>query len=109
MSNIHRIQWFDQQVRSGNYPNSKLLSEKFEISRRQAQRDIEYMEVSLGAPLLYIAKKRGYGYEDHTYVLPLLYMTEEEKQVLRYLARRYRQYNYENAVKRLMSILGISC
>lgn len=107
MSNIHRIQWFDQQIRSGNYPNSNVLSVKFEISRRQAQRDIEYMEVSLGAPLVYIAQKRGYCYEDHTYVLPFLYMTEEEKQVLKYLARRYRQYNYENAenVKRISRLL----
>ncbi|MDF2663044.1 MAG: transcriptional regulator protein-like protein [Paenibacillus sp.] len=97
MSNMHRIQWFDQQIREGNYPNSSRLAEQFEISRRQAQRDIEYMEYSLRAPLQYIAQKRGYGYEDKTYVLPLLYMTEEEKQVLKFLAFRYRQYDYENA------------
>jgi predicted DNA-binding transcriptional regulator YafY len=97
MSNMHRIQWFDQQIREGNYPNSSRLAEQFEISRRQAQRDIEYMEYSLRAPLEYIARKRGYGYEDKTYVLPLLYMTEEEKKVLKFLAYRYRQYDYENA------------
>lgn len=97
MGNMHRIQWFDQQIREGNYPNSSRLAEQFEISRRQAQRDIEYMEYSLRAPLRYIAQKRGYGYEDKTYVLPLLYMTEEEKKVLKFLAFRYRQYDYENA------------
>ncbi|GFN30821.1 helix-turn-helix transcriptional regulator [Paenibacillus xylaniclasticus] len=97
MSNTHRIQWFDQQVRESRYPNSGHLAERFEISRRQAQRDIEYMTESLRAPLVYDAKRRGYGYSDQTYMLPLLYMTDEEKRVLKYLVHRYRQYNYEHA------------
>ncbi|WP_374017128.1 hypothetical protein ABU162_23500 [Paenibacillus thiaminolyticus] len=78
MSNMHRIQWFDQQIRAGLYPNSSKLAEQFEISKRQAQRCIEYLEVSLRAPLLYVAKHRGYVYEDKAYMLPLLYITEEE-------------------------------
>ncbi|WP_233147144.1 helix-turn-helix transcriptional regulator [Paenibacillus selenitireducens] len=104
---MHRIHWFDQQVRAGTYPNSSHMAEHFEISRRQAQRDLEYMEVSLHAPLLYVAKYRGYCYEDTTYVLPHLYMTEEEKKVLKYLAHRYRQYNYENreSANRIASLL----
>ncbi|MFC7679682.1 helix-turn-helix transcriptional regulator [Paenibacillus sp. GCM10028914] len=108
MSNVHRIQWFDQQIREGKYPNSRLLSLEFEISIRQAQRDIEYMEVSLRAPLMYVAKKRGYCYEDQTYLLPLLYMTEDEKSVLNYLIHRYRSYDYENSasVQRVAHLLG---
>ncbi|WP_422657433.1 helix-turn-helix transcriptional regulator [Paenibacillus sp. EC2-1] len=108
MSNVHRIQWFDQQIRDGKYPNSRLLSLEFEISMRQAQRDIEYMEMSLRAPLTYVAKKRGYCYEDKTYLLPLLYMTEEEKSVLNYLIHRYRNYDYENSasVQRVAHLLG---
>jgi predicted DNA-binding transcriptional regulator YafY len=97
VSNMHRIQWFDQQIREGKNPNSNHLAQQFEISKRQAQRDIEYLGVSLRAPLLYISKNRGYCYEDQTFVLPLLYMTEEEKKVLKFLAFRYKQYNYENA------------
>jgi len=107
ISSIHRIQWFDQQIREERYPNSGQLASRFEISRRQAQRDIEYMESTLRAPLYYDAKRRGYRYEDKTYALPLLYMTEEEKSVLKFLAHRYRQYNYENAeaVKRVAHLL----
>ncbi|WP_232278878.1 helix-turn-helix transcriptional regulator [Paenibacillus sp. 481] len=104
---MHRIQWFDQRIRVGQYPNSNHLAEQFEISKRQAQRDIEYMAASLRAPLQYVAKYRGYSYEDKTYVLPLVYMTEEEKKILKYLAYRYRQYNYENAatVQRIAYLL----
>lgn len=107
MSNMHRIHWFDEQIRSGHFPNSSWLAREFEISRRQAQRDIEYMAISLRAPLVYIAKYRGYCYEDQTYRLPHLYMTEEEQRVLKYLAHRYRHYNYDqsDAVKRVAHLL----
>lgn len=107
MSNMHRIHWFDGQIRSGRFPNSSWLAREFEISRRQAQRDIEYMAISLRAPLVYIAKYRGYCYEDQTYRLPHLYMTEEEQRVLKYLAHRYRHYNYDqsDAVKRVAHLL----
>lgn len=94
---MHRIHWFDTQVRAGNYPNSNHLAEQFEISKRQAQRDLEYMSTSLRAPLLYVSGKRGYCYEDVTYVLPHLYITEEEKKVLQFLAYRYRQYKHDHA------------
>jgi predicted DNA-binding transcriptional regulator YafY len=97
MSNTHRIQWFDQQIREARYPNSNHLAERFEISKRQAQRDIEYMGTSLRAPLVYDAKRRGYSYDDSAYVLPHLYMTEDEKRVLKYLVHRYSQYNYDHA------------
>ncbi|QHT59137.1 WYL domain-containing protein [Paenibacillus lycopersici] len=107
MSNLHRIRWFDGQIREGNYPNSTALAGQFEISKRQAQRDIEYLAYSLSAPLLYVAKYRGYCYEDKTYALPLLYMTEEEQKILNYLARRYREYNYDGApaVNRVANLL----
>ncbi|QUL57448.1 WYL domain-containing transcriptional regulator [Paenibacillus tritici] len=97
MSHIHRIQWFDQQIRNAKYPNSQSLAEQFEISRRQAQRDIEYLAESLRAPLRYVAKQRGYIYEDNSFVLPHLYITDEEQRILKYLAYRYSHYDYENA------------
>lgn len=107
MSNMHRIIWFDERVRSGQFPNSSLLAQHFEISRRQAARDIEYLASSLRAPLQYVAKRRGYCYTNTTFLLPVLYMTAEEKQVLKYLAHRYRNYNYEHGdqVRRVASLL----
>lgn len=80
---MHRILWFDEQVRYGKYPNSGHLSERFEISIRQACRDIEYLTNTLGAPLAYHAKKRGYHYENQTYVLPALMLTAVDIQLMR--------------------------
>lgn len=107
MSHIHRIQWFDQQIRMNGYPNSNDLASQFEISRRQAQRDIEYLAESLRAPLRYVAKQRGYIYEDNSFVLPHLYITDEEQRVLKYLAYRYSHYDYENGstIRRIGGLL----
>ncbi|CAG7617281.1 hypothetical protein PAESOLCIP111_02005 [Paenibacillus solanacearum] len=93
MSNQHRILWFDGQVRLRKYPNSAALARQFEISTRQAQRDIEYMAASMGAPLQYVAKHRGYAYTDDTYVLPNMYLTEQERQVLLFMSYRFEQVN----------------
>ncbi|MHC0039517.1 helix-turn-helix transcriptional regulator [Pseudoneobacillus sp. C159] len=97
MSNLHRILWFDDQVRRGRYPNSSSLSGQFEISNRQALRDIEYMVNSMGAPLQYIPGQRGYEYSEKTFLLPYQIITEEEQKILAFLAYRYSQYSYENS------------
>ena len=47
-----RMIWFHNRVAANAYPNAGTLAEQFEISSRQAQRDIEYMRDSMNAPLL---------------------------------------------------------
>ncbi|MCC2683291.1 MAG: transcriptional regulator [Paenibacillaceae bacterium] len=91
MSNMHRILWFDEQVRYGKYPNSGHLAERFEISVRHACRDIEYMMNSLGAPLVYHAKHRGYRYEDQTFILPALMLTGSDIEIIRQLIRHFHE------------------
>jgi hypothetical protein len=44
-----RYHWFHGQVKEGRHPNAKKLSEKFEISQKQAQRDIEFIRDRLEA------------------------------------------------------------
>ena len=95
MSNMHRILWFDEQVRYGKYPNSGHLAERFEISVRHACRDIEYMMNSLGAPLVYHAKHRGYRYEDQTFILPALMLTGEDIEIIRQLIRHFHEVGVE--------------
>ena len=91
MSNLHRIQWIDSQIRANRYPNCTGIAEKYCISKRQASRDIEYMRDSLNAPLEYSPERYGYYYTDGTFVLPGVMVTETEKQALTYLAEQYRE------------------
>ncbi len=57
MALLHRLQWIDAAIRRGRYPNTNDVAERFEISRRQALRDFDYLRDSLGAPLAYCAKR----------------------------------------------------
>ena len=65
-----RYAWFHGRVKADVFPNSTHLAGRFEISHKQAQRDIEFMRERLSAPLLYTADHRGYGYKEGNYELP---------------------------------------
>ena len=66
-----RIQWFHKKVSERCFPNAAHLAEKFEISHRQAQRDVEYLKNKLGAPLEYSSMNKGYYYSTR-FVLPFI-------------------------------------
>jgi predicted DNA-binding transcriptional regulator YafY len=82
MSNLHRILWIDSQLRADRHPNASRIAEQFEISRRQAARDLEYMRDSLGAPLEFCAAENGYRYRDGGFALPAVYLSEDERETL---------------------------
>lgn len=84
---IDRWTWFHQQARAGRAPNARSLMDKYEISERTAQRDIDYMRDSLRAPLEYVHAKRGYIYTDPDYQLPFL-DTPTQEELLAFLAAK---------------------
>ena len=90
VSNLHRIQWIDAQIRAKRYPNCNSIAAYFEISTRQASRDIEYLRYSMGAPVEYTAEKNGYYYSDAAFILPQCFISDEEKMALNYLADQYK-------------------
>lgn len=71
-----RFFWFHGQVKADRFPNANTLSETFELSRRTAQRDIEFIRDRLNAPLQYNHQRRGYCYTDDTYELPSQWISE---------------------------------
>lgn len=75
---FERFLWFHHQVGRSRYPNAAALAERFEVSAKTAQRDIEFMRDRLLAPLVYVPARRGYRYEDSSYELPGLWLGEEE-------------------------------
>ena len=105
MSNLHRIQWIDAQIRAKHYPNSRCIAEQFEISTRQASRDIEYLRYSMGAPLEYSAQHNGYYYSSDAFTLPHLFIGEEDKAALVYLAEQYGSLKNATAA-RLAELFG---
>ncbi|MBE6556649.1 MAG: hypothetical protein E7664_02760 [Ruminococcaceae bacterium] len=77
MSAHARIQWLHKKITENCYPNAMRLAEKFHISHRQAQRDIDYLRRELGAPVTFSATHRGYYYNSE-YTLPLYIATEND-------------------------------
>jgi predicted DNA-binding transcriptional regulator YafY len=73
-----RYLWFHGQIKAGRYPNAKKLSERFELSEKQAQREIEFIRDRLRAPLSYNPLRKGYEYEDESYELPPVWFKEDE-------------------------------
>lgn len=73
-----RYYWFHNLVRNNKYPNARHLAEKFEISHKTAQRDIEFMRDRVGAPIEYSHINKGYFYTDEGYELPPIWLNEKE-------------------------------
>jgi predicted DNA-binding transcriptional regulator YafY len=99
MPSSHRFAWIDAQIRAGRYPNARTIAERFEISQRQAARDIEYLRYSMGAPLEYSPSRNGYFYTDDTFALPAVMLTDSEQSTLTYLADRYAGLEGEAAAR----------
>lgn len=72
-----RIQWLHKKIAEGAYPNATHLSERFDISHRQAQRDVDYLRRELEAPLSYSHDRRGYFYSEE-FVLPVMIADEND-------------------------------
>jgi predicted DNA-binding transcriptional regulator YafY len=75
--NYERFLWFHGRVKARAYPNASRLADRFEISCRTAQRDVEFMRDRLHAPLEYSCERKGYTYTDRSFELPGLWLTEE--------------------------------
>ena len=73
-----RFLWFHGRIRQGLFPNARDIAEKFEVSHKTAQRDIEFMRDRMNAPLVYRREHRGYMYEDEAFELPGLWLRADE-------------------------------
>lgn len=60
-----------------SYPNAQRLAERFGISHRQAQRDMDHLRNKLGAPVAYDKNKKGFYYTE-PYVLPVLLSSDND-------------------------------
>lgn len=72
-----RIQWLHKKMTLNSYPNAQRLAERFGISHRQAQRDLNYLRCELGAPIEYDNSKKGFYYS-HAFSLPVLISSDND-------------------------------
>ena len=72
-----RLNWLHQRLKHQRFPNSFDLVQQFEISRRQAYRDIDTLRLEYHAPLEYDSQRRGFYYADQFYEMPGLWLDEQ--------------------------------
>ena len=72
-----RIQWLHKMIAEYSYPNAMRLSERFGISHRQAQRDVDYLRKTLGAPIAYSATHKGFYYTTD-FSLPVILTSDND-------------------------------
>ena len=72
-----RIQWLHEELVRNTHPNAARLAERFHISRRQAQRDIDFLKKQLNAPIEYNQHVMGYYYKS-AFTLPISVRNEND-------------------------------
>ncbi|MBQ9131883.1 MAG: hypothetical protein IJX62_05380 [Clostridia bacterium] len=73
-----RIQWLHKKIALNSYPNAQRLAERFGISHRQAQRDLDYLRRELEAPIAYDNRRKGFYYTA-PFTLPLLLTSDNDE------------------------------
>ncbi len=73
-----RIQWVHKKMTVNSFPNAQRIAERFGISHRQAQRDLDYLKRELGAPIAYNKQKKGFYYTE-PFALPLLISSDNDE------------------------------
>ena len=101
-----RYLWFHSRLKAGKYPRISDLAARFEISPRQAAREIEFMRLFLGAPIEYASAGGGYRYSDDNFQFPGLWVSEEEIVSLVVSRRLAAAMPDRNLKKKLDSFLG---
>ena len=97
-----RIQWLHKKICEDAYPSAIDLANKFSISRRQAQRDVDKLKTQLGAPIVYSHTQGGYYYSTE-FTLP--YMREfENDSDLHDVIRSMRDIEITNAERGMLQL-----
>ena len=89
---MERCRWLDGHLRTRSFPTAREFVSRFEVSRRTFYRDVEYMRLMLDAPIVYDRERGGYFYEDMTFNLAAVQLTEGELVALLIAERVLRQY-----------------
>ena len=75
---FERYLWFHARLKKNRFPKLRDLADKFEISMRQAAREIEFMRDFFSAPIVYSNEESGYYYDNNNFELPGIWISEEE-------------------------------
>ncbi len=71
-----RLLFIDKMIRAGKYPSCASLAAEWEVSAKTIQRDIDYLKYEMDAPIEYDKSRHGIYYNDKTWFLPAVLLSE---------------------------------
>ncbi len=92
LSQPARLLEIDARLRAGRHPSHAELASELGVSARTIQRDFDYLRFTLGAPLEYDERRKGWSYTEDTYSLPAVYLTNDDVQALLLVRQAVEQY-----------------
>ena len=92
-SQFVRLMELDRAIRARRYPNCLTFAADYEVSQKTIQRDIDFLRDQCGAPIAYDREHKGFYYEDTTWLLPSLVLSEGELVALLLAGRVADQYH----------------
>ena len=100
-SQYARLMELDRKIRQGGYPNCLTFSEVWGVSQKTVQRDIDFLRDQLGAPIVYDRERKGFFYENSSWWLPSVVLSEGELMGVLLAARVAEQYRGSPMAKQI--------
>ena len=91
-SQFARLMELDRCIRAKQYPNCLTFGADWEVSQKTVQRDIDFLRDSCGAPLAYDRERKGFYYENETWMLPSVMLSEGDLLAVLLASRMVDQY-----------------
>ena len=108
LSQPARLLEIDARLREGKHPSHAQLGKELGVSARTIQRDMDYLRDTIGAPLEYDAKQKGWYYTEETFFLPSVLASAQDLQALLLIRQAIGQYEgtpYAEAAKRAFALI----
>lgn len=91
-SQYARLMDLDRKIRGGGYPNCLTFAGGWGVSQKTVQRDIDFLRDQCGAPIGYDRDRKGFYYEDKSWWLPSVALSEGELLAVLLASRVAEQY-----------------
>ena len=105
---LPRLLGIDARLREGKKPSHTRLAREFGVSVRTIQRDLDHLRYTIGAPLEYDPRKKGWFYSEATFFLPSVLVSAEDLLALLLIRKAVDQYAntpYAEAAKRAFALI----
>lgn len=103
-SQYARLIELDRKIREGGYPNCLTFAGDWGVSQKTVQRDIDFLRDQCGAPIAYDRDRKGFFYEDKSWWLPSVALSEGELLGVLLASRVAEQYKGSPIAKQVETV-----